>query len=83
MIWRNNLEKAKFWVGIYLHLVIRCSLIKFDQLKLLTAESPSLPLIALHISPHGLSTNHKCTHPCHMCSEEDAGAEFFDEFDGF
>jgi hypothetical protein len=50
---RNNLIKAKFWVGIYLHLVNRCSLIKFDQLKMLTAENPSLPLIALHISPTG------------------------------
>jgi hypothetical protein len=53
MIWRNNLEKPKFWVGMYLHLVNRCSLIKFDQLKMLTAENPSLPLIALHIFPTG------------------------------
>jgi hypothetical protein len=53
MVWRNNLINAKFWVGIYLYLVNRCSLIKFDQLKMLTAENPSLPLIALHISPTG------------------------------
>jgi hypothetical protein len=42
-----------FGVGIYLHLVNRCLLIKFDQLKMLTAENPSLPLIALHNSPTG------------------------------
>jgi hypothetical protein len=53
MVWRNNLINAKFWVVIYLYLVNRCSLIKFDQLKMLTAENPSLPLIALHISPTG------------------------------
>jgi hypothetical protein len=53
MVWRNNLINAKFWVVIYLYLVNRCSLIKFDQLKMLTAENPILPLIALHISPTG------------------------------
>jgi hypothetical protein len=53
MVWRNNLINAKFWVVIYLYLVNRCSLIKFDQLKMLTAENPRLPLIALHISPTG------------------------------
>jgi hypothetical protein len=51
MILTNSVEKAKFWVGIHLHLVNRCLLIKFDQLKMLTAENPSLPLIALHIPP--------------------------------
>jgi hypothetical protein len=53
LVWRNNFINAKFWVGIYLHLVNRCLLIKFDQHKMLTAENPSLPLIALHNSPTG------------------------------
>jgi hypothetical protein len=65
MVWRNNFINAKFWVGINLHLVNRCLLIKFDQLKIITAENLSLPLIALHI-PHGLSTNHKHT-PLPIC----------------
>jgi hypothetical protein len=31
---------------------------------MLTAVNHSLALIALHCSPHLLSTNHKCAHPC-------------------
>jgi hypothetical protein len=41
----------RFRVGIYLHLVNRCLLIKFDQLKMLTAKNPSIPMIACIIPP--------------------------------
>jgi hypothetical protein len=52
MVWRNSFINAKIWVGINLHLVNRCLLIKFYQLKkMLTAEGLSLPLIDLHIPP--------------------------------
>jgi hypothetical protein len=83
MVWRNNFINAKFWVGIYLHLLNRCLLIKFDQLKMLTTAKPSLPLIALHNSPTGWEPSISVPTIAYMCSEEDAGAEFFDEFAGF
>ena len=50
------------WVGINLYLVNRCSLIKYDQLKMLTAINPSLSWWTC-IFPHLPSTNHKSTHP--------------------
>jgi hypothetical protein len=50
---------------------------------MLTAESLSQPLIALHISPTGWVPTISVLTLSYMCLEEDAGAEFFDEFDGF
>jgi hypothetical protein len=52
---------------------------------MLTALNRSLTLLALHISPHLLSTNHKCIHPClYYWSEElEEDEEYDDELDGF
>ena len=52
------------WVGINLYLDNRCLLIKYDQLKMLTAMSLSASLDGLAFFPHLLSNNHKSTHPC-------------------
>jgi hypothetical protein len=30
-----------------------------------------------------LSTNHKCTHPCLRCSEENPGVEYFSDYEEF
>jgi hypothetical protein len=30
-----------------------------------------------------LSTNHKCTHPCLCCSEENPGVEYFGDYEEF
>ena len=51
------------WVGINLYLDNRCLLIKYDQLKMLTATSLSASLDGLAFFPHLLSTNHKSTYP--------------------
>ena len=40
------------WVGINLYLVNRCLLIKYDQLKFLTAKSFSPSCLTLHVPPH-------------------------------
>jgi hypothetical protein len=72
MVWRNNFINAKFLVGIYLHLVNRCFLIKFDQLKMLIAENPSLPLIVLHNFPTGWVSTISVLTLAYMCSEGDA-----------
>jgi hypothetical protein len=51
------------WVGINLYLDNRCLLIKYDQLRMLTAMTQPL-FDGLASFPHLLSTNDKSTHPC-------------------
>jgi hypothetical protein len=72
------------WVGINLYLVNRYLLIKYDQLKMLTAMSLSASLDGLAFFPHLLSTKYKSTHPCpKCCSEENVKVEHFSNFNEF
>ena len=72
------------WVGINLYLVNRRLLLKYDQLKMLTAISLSASLDVLAFFPHLLSTNYKSTHPClNYCSEENVEVVHFNVFEEF
>jgi hypothetical protein len=72
------------WVGINLYLVNRCLLIKYYQLKVLTAMSLLASLDGLAAFPHLLSANHKSTHPYLNCSsEENVEVDHFSNFEKF
>ena len=71
------------WVGINLYLVNRCSLIKYDQLKMLTAVNPSLSCWLCILPPLAEYQPLEYSPLPNCCSEENNEVEYYNDFEEF